>query len=116
VTSLRTPVLAAAALAVAGLFAFNVAALGGETHPLVWVAAVAAGLAGAASFVLLLRRPPAFVERMTGARRGLWPIAAAGVAVLIVGSSSQELQLLVLSFFAGLLAAALAFSALGRAS
>jgi len=116
VTSLRTPVLAVVALAVAALFAFNVAALGGETHPLVWVAAVAAALAGAASFVLLLRRPPAFVERMTGARRGLWPIAAAGLAVLVVGSSSQELQLLVLSFFAGLLATALVFSVLGRSS
>jgi hypothetical protein len=52
---------------------------------------------------------------MTGFRRGLWPIAAAGIAVLIVGSSSAELQLVVLSFFAGLLAAAIAFSALRRA-
>jgi hypothetical protein len=116
VASLRTPVLAVLALGVAGLFALNVATLGGETEPLVWVAAVAAGLAGAASFVLLLRRPPAFLERMTGARRGFWPIAAAGMAVLVVGSSSPELQLVVLSFFAGLLAAAIVSSALARGS
>ena len=107
--------LALFAVAVAGLFAFNVVGLAGDTEPLVWAAAIVAGLIGAASFVLLLWHPPAFVDRMTGFRRGLWPIAAAGIAVLIVGSSSAELQLVVLSFFAGLLAAAIAFSALRRA-
>jgi hypothetical protein len=107
-------VLALVGLGVAALFALNVAALGSETHPLVWVAAAAAAVAGAAAFVLLLWHPPAFVDRMTGARRGLWPIAAAGIAVLVIGSSSPELQLVVLSFFAGLLAAAVALSALGR--
>jgi hypothetical protein len=83
--------------------------------PLVWVAAAAAAVAGAGAFVLLLWHPPAFVEKMTGARRGLWPIAAAGIAVLVVSSTSPELQLVVLAFFAGLLAAAIAFSVLGRA-
>jgi hypothetical protein len=112
---LRTPVLAAVGLGVAALFAFNVATLAGETSPLVWVAAAAAAVAGAGAFVLLLWHPPAFVERMTGARRGLWPIAAAGIAVLVVGSSSQELQLVVLSFFAGLLAAAIAYAVTRRA-
>jgi hypothetical protein len=111
---LRTPVLAIVGLAVAALFAFNVATLADETHPLIWVAAAAAALAGAGTFVLLLWHPPAFVEKMTGARVGLWPIAAAGIAVLVVGSSSQELQLVVLSFFAGLLAAAIAYSARRR--
>jgi hypothetical protein len=107
---LRTPVLAVVALGVAVLFAFNVATLAGETDPLVWVAAAAAAVAGAGAFVLLLWRPPAFVEKMTGARRGLFPIVAAGIAVLVVGSSSQELQFVVLSFFAGLLATAIAYS------
>ena len=102
--------LAAVGLGVAALFAFNVATLAGETHPLVWVAAAAAAVAGAGAFVLLLWHPPAFVEKMTGARRGLWPIAAAGIAVLVVSSTSQELQLVVLSFFAGLLATAIAYS------
>ena len=107
--------LAVIGLAVAALFALNVATLAGDTHPLIWVAAAAAAVAGAAVFVLLLWHPPAFVEKMTGARRGLWPIAAAGIAVLVVGSTSPELQLVVLSFLAGLLATAIAFSALRRA-
>jgi hypothetical protein len=107
---LRTPVLAVVGLGVAALFALNVVTLAGETNPLVWVAAAAAAFAGAGAFVLLLWHPPEFVEKMTGARRGLFPIAAAGIAVLVVGSSSQELQLVVLSFFAGLLAAAIAYS------
>jgi len=108
-------VLALFALAVAALFAFNVAALAGETHPLIWAAAAAAGIAGAGVFVLLLGRPPAALERLTGVRRGFLPIAAAGVAVLVVGSAPPEGQLVALSFFAGLLAAALAFSARRRA-
>jgi hypothetical protein len=108
-------VLAAAGLAVAGLFAFNVFALAGDTTPLIWAAAVAAALAGAALFVLLLGRPPAVLERLTGARRGLLPIVAAGVAVLVVGSAPPEGQLVALAFFAGLLAAAVVFSALRRA-
>ena len=107
--------LAVIGLAVAALFAMNVATLAGDTQPLVWVAAAAAAVAGAGAFVLLLLHPPALVEKMTGARRGLWPIAAAGIAVLVVGSASPELQLVVLSFFAGLLATAIAFSALRRA-
>lgn len=107
--------LAVVGLGVAALFALNVLALAGDTHPLIWVAAAVAAVAGVAVFALLLGHPPAFVERLTGARRGLLPIAAAGLAVLVVGSSSPELQLVVLSFFAGLLAAAIAFSALGRA-
>ena len=107
--------LAAFGLAVAGLFAFNVFALAGDTGPLIWAAAAAAAVAGAGLFVVLLGRPPAFVERLTGARRGLLPIVAAGVAVLIVGEAPEEGQLVALSFFAGLLAAAVVFSALRRA-
>ena len=106
--------LALVALGVAALFALNVVNLAGDTDPLVWVAAAVAALAGAVVFVLLLGHPPAFVERLTGARRGLLPILAAGIAVLVVGSSSAELQLVALSFFAGLLATAIAFSALRR--
>ena len=112
--SLRFPVLAVLGLGVAALFALNVVTLAGDTHPLVWVAAAAAAVAGAAAFVLLYARPPAFLDRLTGARRGLLPIVAGGIAVLVVGSSSDELQLVVLSFFAGLLAAAIGFSALRR--
>jgi hypothetical protein len=108
-------VLAALGLAVAGLFAFNVLALAGDTSPLIWAAAAAAALAGAGVFVLLLGRPPAFVERLTGARRGLLPIVAAGFAVLVVGSTRPEAQLVSLAFFAGLLAAAIVSSALRRA-
>jgi hypothetical protein len=113
--SLRTPVLALVALGVAALFALNVVTLAGDTDPLVWVAAAVAAVAGAVVFVLLVGHPPAFLDRLTGARRGLLPILAAGIAVLVVGSTSAELQLVVLSFFAGLLAAAIAFSALRRA-
>jgi hypothetical protein len=108
-------VLAALGLAVAALFAFNVFALAGDTGPLIWAAAAAAAVAGAGVFVLLLGRPPAFVERLTGVRRGLLPIVAAGVAVLIVGSAPPEGQLVALAFFAGLLMAAIAFSAVRRA-
>jgi hypothetical protein len=108
-------VLAIAGLALAGLFAFNVVALAGDTGPLIWAAAAAAGLAGAGLFVLLLGRPPAILERLTGPRRGLLPIAAAGFAVLVVGSAPPEGQLVALAFFAGLLAAAIVFSALRRA-
>jgi hypothetical protein len=108
-------VLAAIGLAVAALFAFNVFALAGDTGPLIWAAAAAAGLAGAGAFVLLLGHPPAVLQRLTGARRGLLPIAAAGFAVLVVGSAPPEGQLVVLAFVAGLLAAAIVFSALRRA-
>jgi hypothetical protein len=112
VLGVRTLVLGAVGLAVAALFAFNVASLAGDTGPLIWAAAAAAALAGAGVFVLLLGRPPAFVERLTGARRGLLPIVAAGVAVLVVGSAPAEGQLVALAFFAGLLGAAIAASAL----
>jgi hypothetical protein len=107
-------VLAAFGLAVAALFAFNVYVLADDTDPLIWAAAVAAGLAGAGVFVLLLGRPPAVLERLTGARRGLLPVVAAGIAVLVVGSAPPEGQLLALAFFAGLLGAAVVFSALRR--
>jgi hypothetical protein len=44
------------------------------------------------------------VERLTGARRGRLPIVAAGIAVLVIGSTPPEGQLVALAFFAGLLA------------
>jgi hypothetical protein len=106
VPALRTPVLALLGLALAALFAFNVASLADETGPWIWAAAVAAALAGVGLFVVLLARPPAFVDRLTGARRGLLPIVAAGIAVLIVGSAPAEGQLVALAFCAGVLAAA----------
>lgn len=99
-----TLVLAAVGLGVAALFVANVLSLAGKTSPLIWAAAGAAALAGAGAFVLLAGRPPAFVERLTGARRGLLPIVAAGIAVLVVGSARPEWQLVALAFFAGLLA------------
>jgi hypothetical protein len=111
----RRPLLAAVGLAVAVLFAFNVASLADETGPAYWAGAIAAALAGAGAFVVLLWRPPALVERLTGARRGLLPLAAAGIAVLVVGSAPPEAQLVALSFLAGLLGAAIASSALRRA-
>ena len=95
--------LAAVALGVTALFVSNVVSLAGETSPSVWAAAVAAAAAGAGAFVLLAGRPPAFVERLTGPRRGLLPIVAAGIAVLVIGSTPPEGQLVALSFFAGLL-------------
>jgi hypothetical protein len=55
------------------------------------------------------------VERLTGARRGLLPLLAAGVAVVIVGSAPPAGQLAALAFFAGLLGAAFGTSALRRA-
>jgi hypothetical protein len=109
---MRTLVLGAVGLAVAALFAYNVTSLGADTGPLVWAGAAAAALAGAGLFVLLLGRPPAFVERLTGARRGLLPILATGIAVLVVGSAPAEGQLIALAFFAGLVGAAVASSTL----
>jgi len=107
--------LAALGLGIAALFAFNVVGLAGDTDPLIWAAAAAAALAGAGLFVLLLGRPPAVLERLTGVRRGFLPIAAAGIAALVVGSAPPEGQLVALAFFAGLLAAALSSAALRRA-
>jgi hypothetical protein len=115
VVSLRTLVFAAVAIGVTALFVSNVASLAGETSPLVWAGAVAAAAAGAGAFVLLAGRPPAFVERLTGPRRGLLPIVAAGIAVLVIGSTPPEGQLVALSFFAGLLAAAMVAGAARRA-
>ena len=101
---LRTLVLAALALGVAALFVSNLVSLGEETSPLVWAAAGAAALAGAGVYVLLAGHPPALLERLTGPRRGLLPIMAAGLAVLVVGSAPPEGQLVSLAFVAGLLA------------
>jgi hypothetical protein len=115
VLGVRTLVLGAVGLAVAALFAYNVASLGADTGPLIWTAAAVAALGGAGVFLLLLGRPPAVVERLTGPRRGLLPIVAAGIAVLVVGSAPAEGQLLALAFFAGLLAAAVVASARRRA-
>ena len=112
---LRRPLLALFGLAVAGLFVFNVASLAGETGPAAWAGAVAAALAGACAYVFLVWRPPAFVERLTGPRRGLLPLLAAGLAVVIVGSAPPEGQLVALSFFAGLLGAVIVSAALRRA-
>jgi hypothetical protein len=103
---MRTPVLAILGLGVAALYAYNVASLVGETGPLIWAAAGAAAVAGAAAFYGLLARPPAFVERLKGPRGGLLPIAGAGIAVLVVSFSPPEGQLVALSFFAGLIGAA----------
>jgi hypothetical protein len=114
VVSVRTLVLAAVGLGVAALFASNVVSLAGETGPLIWAGSAAAAVAGAGAFLLLLGRPPAIVERLTGPRRGLLPIAAAGIAVLVVGSAPPEGQLVTLAFFAGLLAAAMVASLLRR--
>jgi hypothetical protein len=104
VVSLRTLVLAAVAIGVTALFVSNVVSLAGETSPLIWAGALAAAALGAGAFVLLAGRPPAFVERLTGPRRGLLPIVAAGIAVLVIGSTPPEGQLVALAFFAGLLA------------
>jgi len=103
VVSLRTLALAAVAIGVTALFVSNVVSLAGETSPLIWAAAVAAAAAGAGAFVLLAGRPPAFVERLAGPRSGLLPIVAAGIAVLVIGSTPPEGQLVALAFFAGLL-------------
>jgi hypothetical protein len=99
----RALVLTVLALGVVALFVRNMLTLAGETGPLVWVAAALAGAAGAGAFLLLAARPPAFVERLTGARRGLLPILAAGLAVILVTSAPPEGQLVSLAFFAGLL-------------
>lgn len=95
--------LAAVGIGVTALFVSNVVSLASETRPLIWAGAVAAAAAGAGAFVLLAGHPPAFVERLTGARSGLLPIVAAGIAVLVIGSAPPEGQLLALAFFAGLL-------------
>ena len=104
--------LGAVGLAVAALFAFNAVTLAGDTGPAVWAGAVAAAAAGAGLFLALLIRPPALVERLTGPRRGLLPLVAAGVAVLVVSWAPPEGQLVALAFFAGLLGAALVTSRL----
>lgn len=100
---MRTILLTVLALGVTALFVRNVAALAGETEPLVWAAAGVAAVAGAGAFLLLAARPPAMVERLTGARRGLLPILAAGLAVIVVTSAPPAGQLVSLAFFAGLL-------------
>ena len=106
--------LAVVGLGVTGLFAYNVVSLASDTSPLIWGGAAVAALAGAGVFVLLVGRPPAFVERLTGPRRGLLPIVAAGIAVLVVGSAPPEGQLVALAFFAGLLGSAVVASVLRR--
>jgi hypothetical protein len=111
---MRVPILAVLGLGVAALFAYNVGSLAGETGALVWAAAAGAAVAGAALWLVLVARPPAIVERLTGPRRGLLPILAAGVAVLVVGSAPPEGQLVALAFFAGLLLAPIGGWALRR--
>ena len=112
---LRTFLLLALAVLVVALFVRNVLALAGETHPAVWVASAFAAATGALVFLLLSARPPRFLDRLAqGFRRGLLPLAAAGVAVLIVGSASTAGQLISLSLFAGFLAAAFAQGVRGR--
>ena len=100
---MRALVLTVLALGVLALFVRNMVELAGETEPAIWGAAVLAAVAGAGAFLLLAARPPAFVERLTGARRGLLPILAAGLAVVVVTSAPPEGQLVSLAFFAGLL-------------
>jgi hypothetical protein len=112
---MRVPILAVLGLGVAALLAYNVASLASETGALVWVAALGAAVAGAALWLVLAARPPAIVERLTGPRRGLLPILAAGVAVLVVGSAPPEGQLVALAFFAGLLLPPIGGWALRRA-
>ncbi len=101
---MRPLVLTVLALGVTALFVRNVVTLAGETEPLVWAAAGLAAAAGSGAFLLLAARPPALVERLTGARRGLLPILAAGLAVVVVTSAPPAGQLVSLAFFAGLLA------------
>ena len=111
---MRSLLLAVAGLGVGALFVSNVVDLAGDTHPGVWAAAAAAALAGALAYVLLLSRPPRLLDKLArGARRGVLPLAAAGVAVLVIGSESPEGQLISLALFGGFLAAALAATARG---
>jgi hypothetical protein len=111
----RSFFLVLVAVLVGALFVRNVIALAGETHPAVWVAAAFAAATGALVFLLILARPPRFLERLAvGFRLGVLPLAAAGVAVLIVGSASTEGQLISLALFAGFLGAALARALLGK--
>ena len=112
---MRTFLLLGVATLVGALFARNVVVLGGETHPVVWVAAVLAALAGAFVFVLAAAHPPRFVDRLARrGRGGLLPLVAVGVAVVIVGSASTEGQLVSLALFAGFLTAASVHGLRGR--
>jgi hypothetical protein len=111
----RTFAFLGVAVLVGALFVRNAVSLAGDTHPAVWAAAAFAAATGALLFLLVSARPPRFLDRLArGARRGVLPLVAAAVAVIVVGSASTEGQLISLSLFAGFLATALAQGLRGR--